>query len=195
MGAGCMQLTVHGTTPQGNYWANVFHYDDDGTGASQGIEACRIFTDAWASAMSTSFASVLPHDVSVLGYSTRMVAGTPGPTFVEAVNFVGSRSGNSLAAGICPCIAWYNATYPQIIGHTYLPGVSISDCLEGLYTSGFKTVVSSFIVAAQNPITDADGNTFKLCTLQKPSLARLIVTDGQLQTKPALMNRRLLPLV
>lgn len=187
------QFVVHGTTPQGNYWANVLHYLNDDGGSSVGITKAEEFTNAWVTAMATVYASVLPTDVQIRGYSCKTVGGSGGPTWTQAANFPGTRSGVCQAAGVCPDVAIFPGVAPWKIGHIYLAGVSTTDLSEGNYTGGFYTVISSFLSTLLLTVNTAGGDQCEFAIYNRTTDVATIAIDGLLKPKPTLMNRRLRP--
>lgn len=188
------QMAIHGLTPQGNYWATVWHWLYSATGGLVGITAAKDVATWFASIGGAAYQDVLPVDTQIKGIAVRRVSLGGGPTWVQPFEHLGTRSGVVQSAGVCPDIAWYPGEEPWNIGHTYLPGVTGTDLTEGQFTSGFSLAVDAFcaIMVADTNLTSG-GSTLDFVLWNSTDDTFAVVITGQLKAKPTLMNRRLKP--
>jgi hypothetical protein len=188
------QMAISGLTPQGNYWATIWHWLWTPTDPLVGISAAREVSTWFDLTGGAAYQAVLPLDTKIANCSVRRVSLGGGPTWSDPFNELGVRTGTVQSAGVCPDVAWYPGEEPWNIGHTYLPGVTSDDLDEGIYDPGFVTAVQTWIdlmTSDTNITQDGSGLQFVLWNAATDEFA--IVITGTLKPKPTLMNRRLKP--
>ncbi len=188
------QIAVHGLTPQGNYWATIWHWLYQNSESLVGVSAARDVATWFSSTGGALLQDVLPVDTQIKGTNTRRVSLGGGPTWTEPFDHEGTRAGTVQSAGVCPDVAWYPGEAPWSIGHTYLPGVTSDDLDEGEYSDSFALAVDSFVAGIVSDANVTDGGSQMQFVLWSPADDTFtIVITGTLRPKPTLMNRRLKP--
>lgn len=189
-------LTLNGLVgPQ--FYSNVLHYQFDDAGFSTRALAAAALIDAWDTANRATFRTMIPTSCSIRSLKSRCVSAPGGFEAFKGLTGVtaGSRGGNLTASGVAPFITKFVANFAGQIGKTFLPGVTDSDMIDGIWQSGFITAVAAgkHIFTDTLVLTGGGGPTAtpvvwnRLLHVARPIIA------AQLQAYPGTQRRRQLP--
>jgi len=152
------EVIVSGTN-SGQFVQNIFHFNLDNTAATNGFAvAVGILTKMnTAGQFMQLWCNCLPADYIVTSLRCRRLLPTGGPTAIllsSALNYnQGNRSGNSMLSSNAPLIIWMTSLRPAKTGRTFLPGVSLDDCVSNLLVATLITAMETFGVLIRDGFT------------------------------------------
>jgi len=129
----------------GQFAANVLHYSFDDAGFNSTSLASKGLTDGFNAANTTALKNILSLHTTILSYKARCITspgGFEGGTALAA-GTVGLRTGNQSISGAGPVYIWYPTGNRKERGRMFIPGVSDTDCFDGVLTSTFHSVLVS----------------------------------------------------
>lgn len=181
----------------GQFYSNVLHYQfDDGGFASRAVAAAALCA-AWDAANRTAFRAMIPTTSSILSLKSRCVSAPGGfEAFLPLTgSTAGTRTGNLSASGVSPFIQKTVANFAGQVGKTFLPGITDTDLVDGIYQAAFVTAVGAneHIFKDTLVLTGGGGPTATPVLWNRVlKIARAVVTS-HLQTYPGTIRRRQLP--
>jgi hypothetical protein len=143
----------------GQFAANVLHFNFDDGGFGSTALAAKGLADGFIASKLTALKNILSSHVSILSFKGRALqvsGGFEGGTPLAAGN-VGNRAGNLSAAGVGPCTILYPTGNVKQRGRIFWPGVSDSDCFDGILTAAFKTVMVTNVATIITPFAVVGG--------------------------------------
>jgi hypothetical protein len=143
----------------GQFAANVLHYTFDDAGFTSTSLAAKGLTDGFDAANRTALRNILSSHVTLLTYRARCITspgGFEGGTSLPA-GTVGVRAGNLMVAGAGPVIIFYPTGNRKERGRIFIPGISDTDCVDGIITSAFHTVLTSSASTLISPFNAVGG--------------------------------------
>jgi hypothetical protein len=143
----------------GQFCSNILHYQFDDSGFATTQAAATALINAWDANSRTALRTILPTDTSLLSLRSRLVNGVGGFEAVKILTapVVGLRAGAQSASGLSPCLIQYQANNGPARGRWFLPGVSESDCVDGVFTAAYKAAVQGQITTLFQNITLTGG--------------------------------------
>jgi len=108
----------------------------------------------------------------------------------------GARPGTTQVSGVCPVIIWYPYTNAKARGKTFLPCVTNTDLIDGIYQAAYRTAIVSFVNNFLPDMVLAGGGTptAKFVVRQtKPTLSYLPVQYGTMSSVPGTLRKRQRP--
>jgi hypothetical protein len=130
----------------GQFCTNIHHYSFDDGGFPTTASAALALITAWIAADFTALRNILSTHVTIISAKANRI--TNGGGFEATDQFsssnTGNRTGNLQAAGIGPVMIWYPQANGKARGRTFVPGISETDCLDGIMTSAYKTVLATW---------------------------------------------------
>lgn len=143
----------------GQFAANIFHYQFDDAGFTTTAQAAAALLTAWTTANFANLRAILPTAVTILSSKGRRVTNSGGfeGSDVYSSSNTGTRTGTMKAAGIGPVIIWYGIGNSKLRGRTFVPGVTDTDCMDGILQSGIRTALNTFEGTMLAPIVLSGG--------------------------------------
>lgn len=184
-------------TTAGQFAQCVWHYQFDDAGFTTTKSAAEALQIAWDTANRTNLRAILPSNCVLNSYKGSCVS-SPGGfeafTPVTSSN-AGTRTGQQSAAGINPCIIHYPVNLSLGRGRTFLPGVSESDCVTGIWTSSFRSAVQGVLTTLFDPITltGGGGPTATFGYFRRPQKVFVALVNSILSENVATQRRRMRP--
>lgn len=181
----------------GQFAANVLHYNFDDAGFGSTSLAAKGLCDGFNAANLTALKAVLSAHVTLLSFRARainVVGGFEGQLIIGAGN-VGARPGNLSAAGIGPCVIFYPVGNGAQRGRMFLPGVSDTDLVDGIFTAAYKTVVAANMTTIITPfaVVGGGGPTATPVIWSRKLLQPFTIAASQLSIAAAQVRRRQRP--
>lgn len=182
----------------GQFATNTLHYNFDDSGYATTIEAANALLAAWDLTIRSEWIDMLPTAVTLLTGRCRRVGTTGG---FEAVAFfpggtTGTRTGAMMAAGTGPVLIFYPVANGRQRGRIFLPGISISDAIDGVITNAFKTAMFATIGNVSVDLTLVGGGAPTASLViwkQKPPQTATSVLQIRLSDLIATQRRRQVP--
>lgn len=143
----------------GQFATNVLHFTFDDGGFTSTAAAARGLIGGWDAANRTALRNVLSSHVSIISYRARAVAiagGFEGSSTLTAAN-TGNRAGSYSASGIGAVAIFFPIGNAKQRGRMFLPGVSNSDCFDGILTAAYKTVLNTSFATMISPFPTVGG--------------------------------------
>ncbi len=143
----------------GQFAANVLHYSFDDAGFVSTSLAAKGLTDGFNAANTTALRNILSVHTGLLSYKARCITspgGFEGGTALTA-GTVGVRTGNLSVAGAGPVLIFYPTGNRKERGRMFVPGVSDTDCVDGILTAAFHTVLASSAATLISPFNAVGG--------------------------------------
>lgn len=143
----------------GQFATNVLHYTLDMSGYTTTAAAASGLLLGWDAANRTALKNILSVHTTLLSARARAinVAGGFEATLNFAAGQVGARAGNLMAAGIGACAIFIPTGNKKQRGRMFLPGVSDTDCVDGIFTSSYKTVTTTNLATLITPFNAVNG--------------------------------------
>jgi hypothetical protein len=143
----------------GQFASSVNHWIFDDSAFSTTQEAAKSLITAWLLANKTRWTNIHPTDTTLLSVRSRLVQAGGG---FEAVTLVtsggaGTRSGTTSVAALSPVVISFEQLNGPRRGRTFLHGVSETDCVDGVMSSGFKSAVNTNIALINSTLTLVGG--------------------------------------
>lgn len=145
----------------GQFASNILHFTFDDGGFTTTAGAARGLIQGWDTANRTRLRNILSSHVSILSYRARAiqsVGGFEGSSVLAAAN-TGNRTGNLMAAGTGPVSILYPIGNGKQRGRVFWPGVSDTDCVDGILTDAFKAVLNTSLSGMISPFPAVGGGT------------------------------------
>jgi hypothetical protein len=179
------------------FCSNILHFSFDDGGFTTTAAAARGLIQGWDNANRTRLRNILSNQVAILSYRARAVdqpGGFEGSSTLSTSN-LGNRTGNLMASGIGPVTILFPIGNAKQRGRIFWPGVSDSDCFQGVLTSAFKTVLNTSLSGMIAPFPSVGGGTV---TIQPVVYSRTLhqafnVFAAQTSLMIGQMRRRQLP--
>jgi hypothetical protein len=191
--AGVYQLVLGQVDPAGNYWENVFHFNNSEAIISDPWSAAKDLCDTFVSAVLPAFAALLGTDNTCNLMSAKKVSGAGGPTAFEGIATIGTGTG----VGVSPVVAADIAVFPGGLanraGHIYISGFSTGALTSGEWQSPFPATVVAFTGALASMTVTTGGNSVNYGTYTKSTKHCTNAVHFNLKPKPTGMNKRTLP--
>jgi hypothetical protein len=182
----------------GQFASNILHYTFDDSSYGDTATAAARLCLSFQAANQTPLKTMLSQHVTILSYKARavnVVGGFEGGV-INAAGVVGLRTGNLMASGAGPVIIWYPTANAKPRGRTFLPGVSDTDCIDGVLTAAYKAVLATQIAFLLTPIVLTGGATptASLALLRRgPPLTFLAIGEAQTSDMVGMTRRRQVP--
>lgn len=129
----------------GQFASNILHWSFNDGGFTSTAEAAKALMDAFATHSQTQILNTVPTSTTLLSYRSRCVNQTGGfeSTKQPGAGVTGARTGNLMAAGQGACIIGYPVGNSKRRGRLFLPGVTDSDCINGILTTAYKNALTT----------------------------------------------------
>jgi hypothetical protein len=181
----------------GQFATTTWHYSFDDAGYASTSAAAIALVNAFVSGKTGALRNVLPGAVALLSVKSRCVDAPGGFEAVTlyAGGIVGNRPGAMQVAGTGPCIIWYPINNNFKRGRTFLPGVSILDCGEGVISAALDTAIITFITALLTPMALVGGGapTATLTLYSPVPKTHQTIQQGQISSVLGTQRRRQIP--
>jgi hypothetical protein len=143
----------------GQFCTNVLHYQFDDAGFATTAQAALALNTAFLLAKQTALLNILSTHVTLLSLRTRCVTASGGFESITtlAPGTVGARTGNMQVSGIGPVYLWLPTANSKLRGRMFVPGISNSDCTDGIMSAAFVTVLRTTGASLILPITLVGG--------------------------------------
>lgn len=155
--------------------SNILHFTFDDGGFTTTAAAARGLIAGWDAANRTRLRNILSDQVAILSYRARAVnvsGGFEGSSTLASSN-LGNRTGNMMASGIGPVSVLFPIGNAKQRGRIFWPGVSDSDCFDGVLQPAFKTVLNTSLSGMITPFSTVGGGTV---TVQPVIYSRRLLT-------------------
>lgn len=145
----------------GQFATNVLHCSFDDAGFPNTAAAAAGLCQGWDAANRTRLRGMLPTSVTILSYRARalqVTGGFEGGLTLSATN-AGTRTGTMQVAGIGPVMILYPTGNGTQRGRMFLPGVTDTDCMDGILTTSFHNTLVTNIGGIITPFNVVGGGT------------------------------------
>ncbi len=144
---------------QGQFAQNIVHYYFEDSGYNSTFAAADALITQWEAHSKAAWLALIPSAVRLLSVKARRVSAAGGfdAVHVQAGGTVGTRTGALQVAGVGPCIISYQIGNGKKRGRTFLPGVTETDCIEGVLQSGWLSAFNSNVTAFHQDLTLVGG--------------------------------------
>lgn len=181
----------------GQFASNILHFSFDDAGFSTTAAAAKGLCQGWDAANRTALRNMLSSHVTILSYRARALqvpGGFEGQLLLAAAN-TGNRAGNLMAAAVGPCSILYPTGQDKRRGRVFWPGVSDTDCVDGIFTAAYAGVVQTSMNAIITVFAAVGGGapTVQPVIWSRRSLVALNIGASQLSPMVAQVRRRQLP--
>lgn len=181
----------------GQFCSNILHFTFDDGGFTTTAGAARGLIQGWDNANRTRLRNILSSAVTILSYRARAVAvpgGFEGSATISSAN-TGNRTGTFSASGIGPCSILYPIGNGKQRGRIFWPGVSNTDCVDGVLTAAYKSVLNTSLAGMITTFAAVGGGT---PTVQPVIYSRTLnqaitIFAAQTSVRIAQVRRRQLP--
>lgn len=181
----------------GQFVLSTTHWQFEDSAFATTQLAAKALADAWVTANLSHWILMHPADSTLLSVRARRV--TAGGGF-EAVHLIssgggGSRSGNSAVAALSPCVISFEVNNGKRRGRIFLHGVSQTDCVDGVMSTGFKNAVQTNIdlCLANLTLTGGGAPTAVNVIYQRSNKSAHLVEAHRLSDTIGTIRRRQLP--
>lgn len=179
------------------FFTNVLHYKFDDAGFTTRSAAAAALNAAWDAANRVPFKAMMPTSSRLVSLKSRCVSAPGGfeAFFPMPAGQVGGRAGNLTASGVAPFIQKIVANFAGQIGKTFLPGITDSDLIDGIFQAGFTTAVNTNVHIFTDTIvlTGGGGPTATPVIWNRVLKIGRPVVAASLQAYPGTIRRRQLP--
>lgn len=174
------------STLMGSLRENVFHLILDPEPSANPYDTADQILAAWVSTFKPLWLAMLPEDCFLESIFVQRIKPSMG-AFASS-NFanqqeVGTRSGQTIAQQLCPCVSLIPPMGVKSAGRMFLPAVSRSDYSKNVPSSGFLTAISNYFTPLLAGFSVAGGT------------ATLAIFSRKLQTYSAVSAFNLSPAV
>lgn len=181
----------------GQFASNILHFTFDDGGFTTTAAAAVGLTQGWDNANRTRLRNILSNHVTILSYKARAiqtVGGFEGQTLLSTSN-TGNRTGNLSAAGIGPVTILYPIGNAKQRGRIFWPGVSDTDCVDGILTDTFKGVLVTSMAGIITTFPTVGGGTVTVqpVVYSRRTLTALNIFASQTSMMVGQVRRRQLP--
>jgi hypothetical protein len=181
----------------GQFASSVHHWKFDDSGYSTTQAAANALITAWLAGKKAALVAMLPTDVTLLSIRSRRIQSAGGFEAVQVVSSgnVGTRTGAQSASALCPCVIFYPVANSKLRGRWFLPGVSETDVVDGIFTAAYKTAISTNIPTILTNLTLAGGGTpsASMVVFTRASFTGNLIDQFQLSSLLGTQRRRQLP--
>jgi hypothetical protein len=130
---------------EGQFAQNILHFQFDDAGFTSTFAAAEALITAWNAASSVALTQMLPVGTVLLSAKSRKVSGPGG---FDALNLYaagthGTRTGPVEVAATGPVLIFYEALNGKRRGKMFLPGITESDCADGVMTAALEAVLAT----------------------------------------------------
>jgi hypothetical protein len=141
--------------------SNILHFSFDDGGFTTTAAAARGLIQGWDNTNRTRLRNILSNQVAILSYRARAVnvsGGFEGSATISTSN-LGNRTGNLMASGIGPVSILFPIGNAKQRGRIFWPGVSDTDCVDGILTAAYKAVLNTSLSGMIAPFPTVGGGT------------------------------------
>jgi hypothetical protein len=133
----------------GEFSQTVHKFQFDDSGYTDTASAANALITAYISNKLPHVKNILPTHVQVLSFKSRAIEGGGGFEAVQLATGVvtGVRTGNQQNSAVGPVALWGPANNAKARGKTFWPGVSDTDCVDGIFTSTYEAVFATEMTA------------------------------------------------
>lgn len=151
------QCTISGILG-GQFVQSVFNFGLDSSSAASSYSVAvgiaeALETEGWM----ISFLNCLPEDYHITSVRCKKITSPGGPTAVKLASFYsatnGQRTGQISSAQVAPLVIWIAETESDLVGKTFMPGVSEEDIQDMLLESTLVDAIDLFIAQHIAPMT------------------------------------------
>jgi hypothetical protein len=145
----------------GQFASNILHFSFDDAGFASTAQAAQGLCAGFDAACRTALRNLLSSHVTILTYKARAInisGGFEGGLTLTSAN-TGNRTGNLMAAGIGPVTIVYPTGNGTQRGRIFWPGVSDTDCVDGILSAAYKTVLLTSMGTLITPFAVVGGGT------------------------------------
>ncbi len=181
----------------GQFASSVHHWKFDDSGFATTQAAANALITAWLAAKKAALVAMLPTDTTLLSVRSRRVQSAGGFEAVQIVSSgnVGTRTGTQSASGLCPCIVFYPVANSKLRGRWFLPGVSETDCVEGIFTAAYKSAIitQGSIIITGLTLTGGGAPAASMVVFTRASFTGNLIDNFQLSNLLGTQRRRQIP--
>jgi hypothetical protein len=145
----------------GQFASNILHFTFDDGGFTTTAAAAVGLNQGFDAANRTRIRNMLPTAVTILSYRSRCIdvpGGFEGLSLLSSAN-TGARTGIMQAAGIGPVSILYPIGNGTQRGRIFWPGVTDTDCVDGVLTDPLKGVIVTSMAGIITPFATVGGGT------------------------------------
>lgn len=146
------QLSINSNIA-GQFASNVVHYQFDDGGYASTVDAANALCNGWSTNVQPAWLLATSLQTTLLSLKSRLVGSTGGFEAVKVIagGTVGARTGNLASAAISPVLIFFPTANAKPRGRLFIPGVSDTDCVDGILTNAFHTVLATTAATMLTP--------------------------------------------
>lgn len=182
----------------GQYCATVHHFAlDESSGPADDFVIAQQINTMWTDEdlLQEYMTMLAEDDCFASSLRTREVGAAGGNTAVETfskTDYPGTFSGGVQAFQVAACFIWVTTGSDNVVGRTFIPGISTEAVVEGRFSPSFKTAANTF---GDNYITSKSISAGPVVPIvfNRTLHAGQAITGGYVSPKVGTQRRREMP--
>jgi len=182
--------------------ASVLHFEAAEDTVADPVVVCRAILAAFigaggAGTYQGEYLAACPENYFMKGVRCRRISAGGGPNVASSVdNLAGDRAGNADVSGVGPVILWHcqDATDKWVTGKMFVPGVSVDDVAENVFSDALLVAASGLAELWTTPIGAGPEGPFTQVIWSPTLSVGLVIISDSISLKVGTQRRRYVPL-